>query len=108
MNKSKSAVTLKYDGKEFCWEVGENLVPKLESVRFIKQVFPLHGMINLSQKYCGSGTVWILKYDDFWLIDEMKRKKLLKNWALNWWDITDQPIDEIYSYFGAKVTIAYL
>lgn len=57
MNKSKSAVTLKYDGKEFCWEVGENLVPKLESVRFIKQVFPLHGMINLSQKYCGSGTI---------------------------------------------------
>ncbi|XP_065617394.1 anoctamin-like protein At1g73020 isoform X2 [Quercus suber] len=81
VNKSKSAVTLKYDGKEFCWEVGENLVPKLESVHFIKQVFPLH--------------------------DEMKRKKLLKNWALNWWDITDQPIDEIYSYFGAKIAIYF-
>ncbi|XP_030972736.1 anoctamin-like protein At1g73020 isoform X3 [Quercus lobata] len=81
VNKSKSAVTLTYDGKEFCWEVGENLVPKLESVHFIKQVFPLH--------------------------DEMKRKKLLKNWALNWWDITDQPIDEIYSYFGAKIAIYF-
>lgn len=61
MNKSKSAVTLKYDGQEFCWEADENLVRKLESVDFIKQVFPLHGMINLSQKYRGSGSVWILK-----------------------------------------------
>ncbi|XP_075663864.1 anoctamin-like protein At1g73020 [Castanea sativa] len=81
VNKSKSAVTLKYDGQEFCWEVDENLVQKLKSVDFIKQVFPLH--------------------------DEMKRKKLLKNWALNWWDITDQPIDEIYSYFGAKIAIYF-
>lgn len=31
------------------------------------------------------------------------RKKLLGNWALNWWDFTGQPIDEVYSYFGAKV-----
>ena len=45
MNKSKSAVTLKFDGKEFRWEVGEYLVPKLESVCFIKQVFPLHGTL---------------------------------------------------------------
>lgn len=81
VNKSKSAVTLKFDGKEFRWEVGEYLVPKLESVCFIKQVFPLH--------------------------DEMKRKKLLKCWALNWWDLTDQPIDEIYSYFGTKIAIYF-
>ncbi|KAM4110992.1 hypothetical protein ACJW30_05G033900 [Castanea mollissima] len=81
VNKSKSAVTLKYDGQELCWGVDENLVQKLKSVDFIKQVFPLH--------------------------DEMKRKKLLKNWALNWWDITDQPIDEIYSYFGAKIAIYF-
>ncbi|KAH9713187.1 Anoctamin-like protein [Citrus sinensis] len=38
---------------------------------------------------------------------EMKRKKLLRSWALNWWDLTDQPIDEIYSYFGTKVAIYF-
>jgi anoctamin-10 len=35
--------------------------------------------------------------------DEVKRKQLLRNWALNWHDFTWQPIDEVYSYFGTKV-----
>ncbi|KAJ1390965.1 Anoctamin [Sesbania bispinosa] len=78
VNNSKSAITLKFDGKEFHWEVGENLIQKLETENIVKQVFPLH--------------------------DERKRKKLLRNWALHWWDFTHQPIDEIYSYYGAKVT----
>jgi len=39
------------------------------------------------------------------LIDEKKRKKLLRSWALQWWDFTSQPIDEIYSYYGAKVCL---
>ena len=38
------------------------------------------------------------------LIDEIKRKNLIHNWALQWRDFTNQPIDEIYSYFGTKVT----
>lgn len=38
-----------------------------------------------------------------WLIDEIKRKKLIHSWALHWRDFTDQPIDEIYAYFGTKV-----
>ena len=41
---------------------------------------------------------------NFWLIDEIKRKQLLHSWALNWRDFTNQPIDEIYSYFGPKVS----
>jgi len=42
------------------------------------------------------------------LIDEIKRKKLLKIWALNWWDLTNQPIDEVYSYFGTKVSVTIM
>ncbi|KAJ1420271.1 Anoctamin [Sesbania bispinosa] len=81
VNNSKSAITLKFDGKEFHWEVGENLIQKLESENIVKQVFPLH--------------------------DERKRKKLLRSWALHWWDFTHQPIDEIYSYYGAKIAIYF-
>ncbi|KAH9664784.1 Anoctamin-like protein [Citrus sinensis] len=81
VNKSNLMISLKYDGKEFCWEVGQSLLQTLESKGIVKQVFPLHA--------------------------EMKRKKLLRSWALNWWDLTDQPIDEIYSYFGTKVAIYF-
>ncbi|WJX86325.1 hypothetical protein P8452_68648 [Trifolium repens] len=35
------------------------------------------------------------------------RKKLLRTWALHWWDFTSQPIDEIYSYYGAKIAIYF-
>ncbi|WZZ67517.1 hypothetical protein YC2023_078887 [Brassica napus] len=69
-------VTLKLDGREVCWAREESLVRKLESEGVIKQIFPLH--------------------------DELKRKELLRTWALNWWNFTNQPIDKIYSYFGAK------
>ena len=41
------------------------------------------------------------------MIDEKKRKKLLHSWALHWWDFTNQPIDEIYSYFGTKVKLVF-
>lgn len=77
VNKRNSAVCLKFDGKEFHWELGESLLKRLEAEGIVKQVFPLH--------------------------DEIKRKQLLRNWALNWWDFTSQPIDDIYSYFGTKV-----
>ncbi|KAJ0076261.1 hypothetical protein Patl1_33373 [Pistacia atlantica] len=81
VNKSDSVIVLNFDGKEFPWEVGQSLLKKLECEGIIKQVFPLH--------------------------DETKRKKLLRSWALNWWDLTDQPIDEIYSYYGTKVAIYF-
>ncbi|KAL9304401.1 hypothetical protein ACSQ67_021664 [Phaseolus vulgaris] len=81
VNNSKSAKDLKFDGKEIKWEIGENLILKLESENIVKQVFPLH--------------------------DEKKRKKLLKSWALHWWHFTNQPIDEIYSYYGAKIAIYF-
>ncbi|XP_057505111.1 anoctamin-like protein At1g73020 isoform X1 [Actinidia eriantha] len=77
MNKGDSVLTLKYDSKEFHWEPGESLLQKLELEGVIKEVFPLH--------------------------DEIKRKQLLRSWALNGWDFTRQPIDEIYSYFGTKI-----
>lgn len=41
------------------------------------------------------------------MIDERTRKKLLRSWALHWWDFTSQPIDEIYSYYGAKIGIYF-
>lgn len=80
-NKGKSAVILKHDGKELRWEVGERLLQKLEYEGIVKQVFPLH--------------------------DETKRKKLLHSWALNWQDFTNQPIDDIYSYFGTKIALYF-
>ncbi|XP_015866251.3 anoctamin-like protein At1g73020 isoform X2 [Ziziphus jujuba] len=80
-NKRQTAITLKYDGKEFKWEVGECLLQKLETEGIVKRVFPLH--------------------------DETKRKKLLYSWALHWWDFTNQPIDEIYSYFGTKIAVYF-
>ncbi|KAF8089371.1 hypothetical protein N665_0508s0018 [Sinapis alba] len=74
-------VTLKLDGRELCWAAGESLVTRLESEGVIKQMFPLH--------------------------DELKRKELLKTWALNWRNFTNQPIDQIYSYFGAKIGVYF-
>ncbi|KAI4329178.1 hypothetical protein L6164_021470 [Bauhinia variegata] len=81
VNHGQSAVTLKFDEKTIYWQIGENLLQKLESENIVKQVFPLH--------------------------DEKKRKKLLRSWALKWWDVTNQPIDEIYSYYGAKIAIYF-
>lgn len=52
MNKRKSAVTLRFDGKEFNWEVGEYLLKKLESQMIVKEVFALHGMFTNSQNGC--------------------------------------------------------
>lgn len=81
VNESHLAVTLKCDEEEFQWKVGESLIRTLESKKIVKQIFPLH--------------------------DEIMRKKLLGNWALNWWDFTGQPIDEVYSYFGAKIALYF-
>lgn len=46
VNKSNCNVVLKYDGKEFCWEVGQSLLQMLESEGIVKLVFPLHGRAN--------------------------------------------------------------
>lgn len=46
MNKKNSAVTLKFDGKEFWWELGESLLKRLEAEGIVKQVFPLHGTLT--------------------------------------------------------------
>ncbi|GLT55931.1 hypothetical protein SLA2020_290120 [Shorea laevis] len=81
INKSKADITLTFDGKEIQWKEKESLLHRLESEGIVKQVFPLH--------------------------DEMKRKKFLKSWALNFKDYTKQPIDEIYSYFGVKIAVYF-
>lgn len=109
-NKGDLDVTLNYDGRKYQWEVGECLLQKLESVGIIKQVFPLHGMLPIRKMMCGSGlNLRILLLSKICLfIDEIKRKKLLHTWALQWWDITNQPIDEVYSYFGTKVSLLSL
>lgn len=36
--------------------------------------------------------------------DEQKKKAMLRSWALNFWDFTSQPIDDIYLYFGTKAS----
>lgn len=81
VNTSKSGVTLKSDRREVQWESGESLLGKLKSMGIVKDVFPLH--------------------------DERKRKKLIRNWALDWCSIAAQPLDEIYSYFGTKIAIYF-
>ncbi|KAI4331262.1 hypothetical protein MLD38_029464 [Melastoma candidum] len=81
VNRSQSNIPLKFDDVEFLWETGEPLLRRLESRGIVKRVFPIH--------------------------EEAKRKKLIRNWALNWWDCTNQPLDDIYSYFGKKVAIYF-
>uniref|UniRef100_A0A7N1A5W1 Anoctamin transmembrane domain-containing protein n=1 Tax=Kalanchoe fedtschenkoi TaxID=63787 RepID=A0A7N1A5W1_KALFE len=78
VNHSNSPIVIsKLPGNRGYWEVGESLVRKLESIGIVEQVFPLH--------------------------DEYMRKQLLKNWALNWGDFTQQPIDDIHSYLGTQI-----
>ncbi|KAJ8774096.1 hypothetical protein K2173_009527 [Erythroxylum novogranatense] len=81
VNNSKFAATLRLDDKGFLWGVGESLVKRLESQGVVKQVFPLH--------------------------DEVKKKQLLKSWVLNWRDVTNQPIDDMYLYFGLKIAVYF-
>ncbi|XP_074312415.1 anoctamin-like protein At1g73020 [Silene latifolia] len=81
VNKSKAAVSLQYDRKNFSWEPWEPLLQRLEKESILKKVYPLH--------------------------DERKKKSLLRSWALNWWDFTAQPIDDIYLYFGTKIAIYF-
>lgn len=103
MNKSDSTITLKFECKEFQWESGKSLLQMLELMGFVKEVFPLHGMLasifhKITSTYARTMTIL-----EFSFIDEIKRKQLLRSWALNCWDFTRQPIDEIYAYFGTKV-----
>jgi hypothetical protein len=48
---------------------------------------------------------FVVLANNIFVADEVKRKQLLRNWALNWHDFTWQPIDEVYSYFGTKVEL---
>lgn len=57
MNNSQSVVRLKFEGKEFHWEVGESLVRKLEEEHFVKQVFPLHGILACHKIMCSSDCI---------------------------------------------------
>ncbi|XP_026447408.1 anoctamin-like protein Os01g0706700 isoform X2 [Papaver somniferum] len=77
VNETDYVIALRFDNQEFCWKPGESLLKRLENEGVVKHVFPLH--------------------------DEIRRKQLLRTWALNWLDFTWQPIDEVYSYFGTKV-----
>ncbi|CAI9114269.1 OLC1v1014951C3 [Oldenlandia corymbosa var. corymbosa] len=78
---NKPAMKFKCGDKEVCWEMGESILRKLETEGIVKEIFPLH--------------------------DDVMRKQLVKSWALNWWDFTEQPIDEICSYFGMKIAIYF-
>lgn len=50
VNKKNSCITLKFDGKEIQWEVGESLLRRLELEGIVRQVFPLHGMLGYIYK----------------------------------------------------------
>eukprot|EP01018_Ginkgo_biloba_P001815 Gb_38780 [translate_table: standard] len=79
VNKSGSLIklTVVEESREIEWKCDESLLERLEAEGVVKEVFPLH--------------------------DEKQRKELLKKWPLNLLDFTSQPIDAVYSYFGAKV-----
>ncbi|XP_047962822.1 anoctamin-like protein At1g73020 isoform X1 [Salvia hispanica] len=77
VNTAEEVVVLRSDCKEENWKPGESLLLKLEAMGVVKEVFPLH--------------------------DEKKRKQLLKSWAMNWSDVTHQPIDDICAYYGMKI-----
>ncbi|XP_050235151.1 anoctamin-like protein At1g73020 isoform X2 [Mercurialis annua] len=81
VNESKLSLPLKWDSKECVWEVGESLLRRLEYEGIVKRVFPLHV--------------------------EIQRKNLQRSWVLNWRNFTNQPIDDIYSYFGLKIAIYF-
>lgn len=46
VNTSTSTVILKSDGNEVHWEPGKPLLPTLESMGIVKEVFPVHGMFS--------------------------------------------------------------
>lgn len=99
-----SDITLEFDDKEIHWQVGESLVRRLELEGFVKEVFPLHGMVTcFSLPYHWIHLSWASEWNEYSFLDEATRKKLLKRWALSYGDFTRQPIDEIYSYYGIKV-----
>ncbi|CAH9066613.1 unnamed protein product [Cuscuta epithymum] len=77
VNEGNSVRNLSFGPEEVHWEPGESLLRRLEYEGIVKEVFPMH--------------------------DETKRKKLLRSWALNWLDLTTQPIDNICSYYGTKI-----
>ncbi|XP_039116444.1 anoctamin-like protein Os01g0706700 [Dioscorea cayenensis subsp. rotundata] len=77
VNETESELILKFDGDEFALQRNESLVERMEVEGIVKQVFPTH--------------------------EEVTRKRLLRIWALNWLGFTEQPIDEVYSYFGIKI-----
>ncbi|KAH9300543.1 hypothetical protein KI387_012126, partial [Taxus chinensis] len=70
-------LTIVEEFRDIEWKDKEPLIERLKAEGFVKEVFPLH--------------------------DEKQRCELLHNWAYNWMGLTSQPIDAIYSYFGAKV-----
>ncbi|KAJ6794614.1 anoctamin-like protein isoform X1 [Iris pallida] len=82
VNETKTELTLYFAGKEFKFQPNESLIKRMESEGIVKQIFPMH--------------------------DEIRRKQLLGSWALNWLDLTWQPIDEIYSYFGTKIATYFV
>ncbi|KAH9611421.1 hypothetical protein KSS87_016012 [Heliosperma pusillum] len=110
VNKSKGTVSLQYDRKNFFWEPWEPLLQRLEKESILKQVYPLHGtgkfVIAELLTYCVFELS--IKYGiPLMVTDERKKKSLLRSWALNWWDLTAQPIDDIYLYFGTKIAIYF-
>lgn len=82
------------------------MLKRLETEGVVKHVFPSHGMLIISLfLLLLIYLVWHLKNGEVFCVDEIRRKQLLRTWALNWLDFTWQPIDEIYSYFGTKVKL---
>lgn len=104
VNTGESAVVLRSDTKEEHWKPGESLVRKLEAMGIVKEVFPLHGtiisyvfiVVRKHFRYCK-------QLLSMFFLDEKKRKQLLRSWAMNWSDVTQQPIDDICAYYGMKV-----
>ena len=65
----------------FHWKQSESLLTMLKTEGVVKLIFPLHAWYTkIPFYYCMSAKTFVA--------DEIKRKQLPRNWALNWLDFT--------------------
>ncbi|XP_072076722.1 anoctamin-like protein At1g73020 [Arachis hypogaea] len=115
VNNSKSSRILKFNRREIHWEVGEHLLPKLESEIIIKQIFPLHGFSLAGLEHTSDFLITFrsanlvvlpaffiavilraITFSQFW---KWKNAALLARWLITY----GNAVDEEYKVVGMKV-----
>ncbi|XLR27689.1 hypothetical protein S83_055589, partial [Arachis hypogaea] len=92
VNNSKSSRILKFNRREIHWEVGEHLLPKLESEIIIKQIFPLHVVLPA---FFIAVILRAITFSQFW---KWKNAALLARWLITY----GNAVDEEYKVVGMK------